>query len=322
LNLNGQHERVCGMTPILQLIRDIPHAHAFKVKIVLRLPTVEWLSNTEPLYSRAEPITKFTQTHWMVFDLFLDQMKGILPLAKLELESSIWCHGLIKKSPDLKILSLKEVTSIDLRDVGRYCRQLEELKLQYNSQIDLTFLDDSSQLIKLQVPYCRDITWFTKPQRKLDFLDCSYCQNMTEETLKAIVKNTPNLTSLNISGCPQLRSQALRVLMGTTIQKLWMNTIDLELEDIDRSKEFFSQLKHLSLVDCRINSEICYKLIAYAYQLAHLDLRDNPNISYDALHLLISNLECLKFLNIMGTTLNPDQIDKLKSLNINVKVIT
>jgi hypothetical protein len=172
------------------------------------------------------------------------------------------------------------------------------------------------------VSYCRDATWFTKPQMRLNFIDCSSCQNVTEKTLELFRSNAPNLTSLNISNCSLLKGESLRLLKGSKIQTLWMNDIDLEAAVVNENKEFFSQLIKLSVIGCRITTSACNELDKYGYQLQDLNLRDNPDLSFEALKSLILNLEGLKTLNIMGTTLSSDQIGQLTALRPLLKIST
>lgn len=314
------------ISQLAQLITDIPFVHNIVVRTELHRPTILW-SNTGLTESinRAALRDKISENELRAFSIFLTQCTQPFPLVSLDFELPFFTPELIKKAPGLKKLRLKNLAEEKLEpvlaEVGRCCPLLQELTLPYFNQLSLIFLDNTIQLSKLVVNYCRNVTWFTKPQMKIDFLDCSYCQNMTEKMLKAILQNTPNLSSLNISGCP-LSGSVIHLMTGSKIQTLWMHEIALELEVIEGNKEFLSQLKLLGLVNCHLNSEACHRLAVYAYQLTNLDLRDNPGILVEEIKFLVTQLERLMFLNIMGSSLTPNQIGELKKMRPGLKITT
>jgi hypothetical protein len=329
------------MTPIQLLIRELPQVKCLTTSHVLKLPTLQWqyvagtLCNT--LCNRAAPLQRFDQRCWMIFTLFIAQMESSLALTKLDLAfpfcSKQHLALLLGKAHDLEQVRLEKFSADDLESiltsVGQFCHKVTVLELPNLAgvdRLDFSQLTNCRQLISLQVSYCAApleaafLTWLGQAGGKLQSLTLSYCLDITDKTVAALGVATPFLTTLNLSGCPRVTSDALCSLKN--VKRLWRNDIGLMAETVASHPAFFSQLEKLSVANCEISSETCKLLASSCTHLQHLDLRGNVGISFEAIACIVTKLSNLKVLNLLGISLTQEEIAQLAIHRTDLKVIT
>ncbi len=324
-------------TPISLLLQEIPHVKRLESKKFPGMNLIQWQTDP-PGVAKGFTQDDFSGFDWLVFSIALSYLST--PLALTSLVVTVPFLGvermglLLKKSPQLQRLHLERLSSIELaavlKEVGKYCLQLSELSLPELpgiTQLDLTLLQNCTRCSKLSLGQCSApieqglISWLKEAGGQLKTLSLYRCLNVTENVLKCLSTSSPFLMSLNISGCPYLSGASLVHLDGLSIQQLHMSEIELTSDDVKNCSNLFSRLIELSIGNCRLSDETCRLLAEKCPNMKKMNLRGNPQVSFESLQYLINSLKQLRVLDLLDSSLSQDQLLQLTSIRKDLRII-
>jgi len=164
---------------------------------------------------------------------------------------------------------------------------------------------------------------FDIPNANLRFLDLSYTQ-VTDTAIAAISTKCPNLSSVNLSGCPQISDVSLSYLAQNCkkLQSLVVSGCtrigDIGVQLI--AQETKSHLRVLDLNDCSLVSDKALVFLGhYCPNLSCLRLR-NTKLSVSVLFKLLSRLH-LSELNVQGLQITDNLLAVLTRLQQTLKIL-
>ncbi|CAL6005752.1 Leucine_rich repeats-containing protein [Hexamita inflata] len=263
------------------------------------------------------PLQQLTNLHTVQFE----QCKNIIINFKSESIKDLKLRRCILKSvdyfylPNLEILGITlgiaDQSAVNLDNINQFLN-LKELDLSGSQGLDLSVLQDLTQITSLNLSYCnlRDTTNMSEQAiQKLKYIKITSFEEQQNHYIDiAPLKFLAQLEKLNMNYCKLNRIDVLRYL--TNLKELDLADND-DIDDITPLCNLF-QLRILNLEHCRLTNVEALKLLL---NLEELNLARNLNIlgladsddNYD------TQLQNLKELNLADNR-NIDNITSLRNL--------
>ncbi|CUS07608.1 unnamed protein product [Tuber aestivum] len=165
-----------------------------------------------------------------------------LNIAGLKTANNRTCRLISKSCPLLESLNVSWCSSMDARGIKKIveeCKNLRELRAcevaRFNDPGSMQTIFKSNKLEVLHLGACEsiddaaiaimvegvdpEVDPFTNkpraPPRKLVDLDLSRCANLTDQALRSLAGNVPNLEALQLGGCVSLTDSGFTALLPT-----------------------------------------------------------------------------------------------------------
>ncbi|CAL6005785.1 leucine-rich_repeat protein [Hexamita inflata] len=268
------------------------------------------------------PLQQLTNLHTVKFE----QCKNLIINFKSESIKDLLLYCCILKSvdsfqlPNLEILGISYFSAVNMDNINQF-QNLKELDLSGSQGLDLSVLQDLTQITSLNLSYCnlRDTTNMSEQAvQKLKYIRISPFEVQENHYIDiAPLKFLVQLEKLNINYCKLNRIDVLRYL--TNLKKLDLADND-DIDDITPLCNLF-QLRILNLEHCRLTNVEALQLLL---NLEELNLARNLNIFSDKViqhsrYLDTTPLQYLTKLTIVNldscAKLQLDSLSKLTNLD-------
>ncbi|CAL6009327.1 Conserved_hypothetical protein [Hexamita inflata] len=259
------------------------------------------------------PLQQLTNLYTVKFE----QCKNIIINFKSDSIKALRLHGCILKSvdsiqlPNLEILGITNLSALNLDNINQF-KNLKELDLPRNKGIDLSLLQDLTQITSLNLNCCnlRDTTNMSEQAvQKLHQYDVERNNYIDVSPLKFLTQ----LEKLNMNYCKLNKIDVLRYL--TNLKELGLVGND-RIDDITPLGNL-QYLRILNLEDCRLTNIEALQLLL---NLEELNLANNGNkflnkVMQHTCYLNTTPLQYLTKLTILNLNLcGKLQLDSLSQL--------
>ena len=205
---------------------------------------------------------------------------------RLNLENHYWIkNNVIEKigrmAPNLQVLSLRRmkfVNNLVFAQIFKYLHQIQRIDLTDCSGLLVTacnlLIDNNRSLSHIQLSGCTNgvdnevMKNIANLTTTLNFLDISYCKQVTDEGLVHFSDKTYQLDSLDINGCNGISGPGL---------KQWLHSFKDTLLDLEAA-----------LMDQESFSSVFMETLGYCFNLETLDLVGCKGIDDNGARMLVA----------------------------------